>query len=107
MQLHQSETWGQFHKSWAQGANIEIALLKLGARHKARSTSVKSFSKVGRKAQIGRKTVYEIAPAFKIYSDNLKTFSIQKKKYSNSKTIFSLPIEEIDYQRNLKTVIIR
>ena len=30
---------------------IEIALLKLGARHKARSTPQKSISKVGRSAQ--------------------------------------------------------
>ena len=30
---------------------IEIALLKLGARHKAHSTPLKSFSKVGRRAQ--------------------------------------------------------
>ena len=30
---------------------IEIALLKLGARRKARSTPLKSFSKVGRRAQ--------------------------------------------------------
>ena len=58
----QSSIRGRFHKSWAHGANIEIALLKLGARRKARSTPVKSFSKVGRKAQIGRKTVYEIDP---------------------------------------------
>ena len=30
---------------------IEIALLKLGARRRARSTPLKSFSKVGRRAQ--------------------------------------------------------
>ena len=30
---------------------IEIDLLKLGARRKARSTPVKSFSKVGRRAR--------------------------------------------------------
>ena len=30
---------------------IEIALWKLGARHKARSTPLKSFSKVGRRVQ--------------------------------------------------------
>ena len=58
--LQRYASQGQFHKSWAHGANIEIALLKLGARRKARSTPVKSFSKVGRKVQIGRKTVYEI-----------------------------------------------
>ena len=34
----------------------------MGAWRRARSTPVKSFSKVGRKAQIGRKTVYEIDP---------------------------------------------
>ena len=47
---------------------IEIALLKLGARRKARSTPVKSFSKVQRKAQIGRKTVYEIDPGLGYFS---------------------------------------
>ena len=55
---------GRFHKSWPHGANIEIALLKLGARRKARSTPVKSFSKFRRKAQIGRKTVNEIDPSW-------------------------------------------
>ena len=53
---------GRFHKDQQLGANIEIALLNLGARHKARSMPVKSFSKFRRKAQIGRKTVYEIDP---------------------------------------------
>ena len=55
-------TQGRFHKSWAHSANIEIALLKLGTRLKVRSTPVKSFSKVWRKVQIGRKTVYDIDP---------------------------------------------
>ena len=43
---------------------IEIALSKLRARLKARRTPIKSFSKVGRRAHIGCKKVYEIDPRF-------------------------------------------
>ena len=41
---------------------IEIALSKLWARRKARRTPVKSFSKVGRRAQIGRKNFMKSTP---------------------------------------------
>ena len=41
---------------------IEIDLLKLGARRKARSTPVKSFSKVGRRAKIGCKKFMKSTP---------------------------------------------
>ena len=60
--VYEIDPLGWFHKDRRMAQIIEIALLKLGARRKARSTPVKSFSKVQRKAQIGRKTVYEIDP---------------------------------------------
>ena len=41
---------------------IEIALSKLGARRKARRTPLKSFSKVGRRARIGRKKFMKSTP---------------------------------------------
>ena len=41
---------------------IEIALSKLGARRKARRTLVKSFSKSGRRARIGRKKFMKSTP---------------------------------------------
>ena len=41
---------------------IEIALSKLGARRKACRTPVKSFSKVGRRVQIGRKKFMKSTP---------------------------------------------
>ena len=64
---------GRFHKIWAHGANIEIALLKLGSRRKVRSMPIKSFSKVRHKAQIGHKIVYEIDPMFGlVFNDRLK-----------------------------------
>ena len=42
---------------------IEIALSKLRARRKARRTPIKSFSKVGRRAQIGRKKFMKLTPS--------------------------------------------
>ena len=46
-----TRTRGQFHKSWAHGQIIEIALLKLVAQRKSHSAPLRSFSKVGRRAQ--------------------------------------------------------
>ena len=51
-----------FIKVGRRAQNIEIALSKLGAQRKARSTPLKSFSKVGRTAQIRRKTVMKSTP---------------------------------------------
>ena len=41
---------------------IEIALSKLGAQHKERPTPLKSFSKVWRRARIGRKKFLKSTP---------------------------------------------
>ena len=55
-------TWGRFHKSWAQGANHRDSSFKVRARRKARPTPQKSFSKVGRRARIGRKKFMKSTP---------------------------------------------
>ena len=51
---------------------IEIARLKLGARRKAHSTPLKSFSKVGRRVQKRRKTVMKSTPALTLDHSNTK-----------------------------------
>ena len=51
-----------FIKVGRKARNIVTALSKLGAGRKARSTPLKSFSKVGRRAQIRRKTVMKSTP---------------------------------------------
>ena len=53
---------------------IEIALSKLGARHKARHTPVKSFSKVERRAQIGRKKFMKSTPELEKWLQLNKNF---------------------------------
>ena len=49
--LFLSLPWVDFIKVGRKAQIIEIALSKLGARRKARRTPLKSFSKVGRRAQ--------------------------------------------------------
>ena len=60
---------------------IEIALSKLGARRKAGRTPVKSFSKVGRRARIGRKKFMKSTQG-RAGAGNVKGFST--KRGSNS-----------------------
>ena len=56
----QSRGW--FHKGWAQGANHRDSSIKVGARRKVHPTPLKSFSKVGRRARIGRKKFMKSTP---------------------------------------------
>ena len=51
-----------FIKVGSKAQIIEIALSKLGMRHKAHPMPLKSFSKVGRRAQIGRKKFMKSTP---------------------------------------------
>ena len=51
-----------FIKNGRKAQIIEIALSKLGARRKAGPTPLKSFSKVRRRVQIGRKKFLKSTP---------------------------------------------
>ena len=79
----------------------------MGARRRARSTPVKSFSKVGRKAQIGRKTVYEIDPSKDRQSEyqtgHLHTYDIIKsvKQYSQQKRRLKKIVSRYQYELDL------
>ena len=55
---------------------IEIALSKLGARRKAHPTPLKSFSKVGRRARIGRKKFMKSTPSCKLKTFKQPFFSL-------------------------------
>ena len=62
LHLHYKPPGVDFIKVGRKAQIIEIALSKLWARRKARRTPVKSFSKVGRRAQIGRKNFMKSTP---------------------------------------------